>query len=171
MKKICRQCRQEKAIQRFNTCADCLRKADKIRRNMLRNGTLSKKKTVVDESLVAKMKSDKFLRVAYNVISGSKTQARVLGFKDKDNMDFTIFELAQRLKDTKNCQKCGVELNYSDSSDAYDIFKDYKGLDQFEAYVVHIIPISEGGKLQSNNLRVLCKTCNKAKKETLGKNL
>ena len=165
MKKICRVCRQERAIQKFNTCADCLRKSDKIRRNALKNGTLSKKKTVVDDSLVTKMKTDKFLKIAYNVISGSKTQARLLGLKDKDDMDFTIFELADRLRDTTNCEKCGVELNYSDSSDAYDVFKDYKGLDQFEAYVVHIKPISEGGKLHTANLQVLCKTCKKAKQE------
>jgi hypothetical protein len=164
MKKICRVCRQERAIQKFNTCADCLRKADKIKRNALKNGTLSKKKTVVDGSLVTQMKTDKFLRIAYNVISGSKTQARLLGLKDKDDMDFTIFELADRLRDTLNCEKCGVELNYSDSSDAYDIFKDYKGLDKFEAHVVHILPFSAGGKLQDANLAVFCNTCYKAKK-------
>lgn len=147
MKKICSQCRQEKPIQRFNMCVDCLRKSDKMKRNMIKNGTLSKKKVVVDNSLAGRMKSNIFLRTAFNFISTSIAQAKVFGLTDKNDMDFTVFELAERLKNTKNCQKCGVELKYSDQNNSLDV------------RIALINPISGGGKLKADNLRVVCAAC------------
>ena len=114
---------------------------------MIKNGLISKKKVVVDNTLAGKMKSDIFLRTAFNFITNSVAEAKKFGFTDKNDMDFTVFELAEKLKNTKNCQKCGVELNYDDQKNTLD------------AHLAHIIPISDGGKLKKDNLRVVCAAC------------
>ena len=162
MKKTCSQCRQEKPIQRFNTCVDCLRKSDKIKRNMIKSGTLSRKKVVVDNSLAGKMKSDIFLRIAFNFISTSKAQSKMLGFTDKNDMDFTVFELADRLRDTKNCEKCGAKLDYSDLLNSNNVTRDVEALDR-NAHVDQIKSIIGGGELKAYNLRVVCSACNTKK--------
>ena len=147
MKKICSQCRQEKPIQRFNMCLDFLMKSDNMKRNRIKNGLLSKKKVVVDNTLAGKMKSDIFLKTAFNFITASVAQAKVYGLTDKNDMDFTVFELAERLKNTKKCQKCGIGLEYDDRKNSLD------------AHIALINPISGGGKLKKDNLRVVCTAC------------
>ncbi len=112
---------------------------------MIKNGLLSKKKVVVDNSLAGKMKTDIYLRTAFNFISNSVAQAKALGFTDKNDMDFTVFELADRLKSTKNCQKCGVEVS------------------NHNVNIEFIKSIMDGGELKARNLRMVCLACNTKK--------
>jgi 5-methylcytosine-specific restriction endonuclease McrA len=176
MKKTCNKCNELKGLSLFNkgqgkhkrhsTCKECLSKINKEKR-ALKPKVPRKKRPLNTETLSYRLKNDSVLRYAYSVMVGSKTRAKAFGFTQKDHineLDFTVFDLSDWVKNATHCKTCSVEL-YNGKNAITKIGGHYNSeWITNEINVDHIIPICIGGKLKKDNLQIICALCNKKKR-------